>query len=107
MRIPATHKSAALEAAGQLSDAALTLAHVAAICGDALDGSYINVEQAFIETNIYIDVLDKDHLVLATDRLHDADMFTVYRQQFGWSSGVATIEFDDTKVHIGVRGKVA
>lgn len=101
------HKSPALEAAAQLSDAALSLAHVAAICSDAFDGAYITVDQTFIESHIYIDVATRDHLVLATDRLHDADMITTYRQQFGWSSGVATLRIDDTTIHIGVRGKVA
>jgi hypothetical protein len=99
--------SAAVEAATQLADAAVTLSYVAAICGDALDGAYIDVEQSFITTAIYLDVIDRDALVLATDRLHDANLFTSFGHRLGWSSGVATIEINDTKVHIGVRGKVA
>ena len=106
MRASTAHRSPAMETAAQLSDAALSLAHVASICGDAFDNAYIDVEQSFDQTSIYVDLGDLDAVVLATDRLHDAGIFSALRRMPFWASQVAKVTFDDTTIHIGVRGTV-
>ena len=107
MRASTALMSPAFEAASQMADASVALSYVAAICGDAFEGAYIDAAQSFIESTINVDVHDKDALVLATDRLHDADLFTSYTGRPGWSSGVATLQINDTRINIGVRATVA
>lgn len=102
--IRARTNSTVTEAAGQISETALTMSHVGAICGDALDHAYVTIEQRFLLTTVFIDVADVDQMVLATDRLHDAGIICGEVHYFDWHKAYKAT-FDDTTVVIGVRLK--